>query len=241
MYFNDFDYEAFTEENIKLNTQSIRDRRKGIQEKFLNINEDIKDTLEMNYDLYPNDKKQHITSLLYPCEYNRGMVSWIWLRYEKNNHNFFEGKGEDYAGFQKWNNFQISIFNSGIDMGMYHSVPYDSFDRNSVREKLEKDDEKFIKKLISATQEIQGYGYKFKINGTEGTEENFYFDDYSRENVGEEFIKFYEKKCVEGKYSAILIYYKKDDERISTQEKIENEFLEHIKTLYPIFLALSWK
>ena len=124
---------------------------------------------------------------------------------------------------------------------MYHSVPYDSFDRNNVREKLEKNDEKFIKNLISATQEIQGYGYKFKINGTEGPEENFYFDDYSKETVGEEFIKFYEKKCVEGKYSPILMYYEKNDERISTQEKIENEFLKHIESLYPIFDALSWK
>lgn len=239
MYFNDFDYEVFKNENIKENTQALQEKRKEIQEKLLDINEDIKFDLAKLYNLHPHEKKQHITSLLYPCEYNRGMVSWICIRYAKK-HNFFGGKEETYSGFQKWNNFQISIFDNGIDMGFYHSVPHDSYDRSFVREKLNNNDEHFKTNLIEAVKKTQGYGYKFKTNAIDEKEDNFYFDNYSAEEVGEKFIDFYEKNCVEGKYSAILMYYGKNDERIFSKEKIKYEFLNHIQRLYPIFNALSW-
>lgn len=243
MYFNDFDYEAFAPENVSLNTQAVRQRRKGIQEKLLDINDDIKSILEKQYNLYPHHKKEHITSLLYPCEYNKGMVHWICMRYGRNHEifkDFARNKEENYLGFQKYNNFQISIYETGVDMGMYHSVPYNSYDRDFVREKLKKGDKEFKVKLINAVEQIQKYNYKFKVNSEGGFEENFYFKNYSKEEVGQMFIEFYEENCIEGRYSAILSYYPKADERIETQEKIEHEFLMHIEQIMPIFNALSW-
>ena len=243
MYFNDFDYDVFTEEKIKLNTNDVREKRKGIQDKLLEINEDIKEELEKEFCLYPNKKKQHITSLLYPCKYNKGMVNWICLRYSKNHDllNGFSRLDETYAGYQKWNNFQISIYNYGISIGLYHSVPYDSYDRSYVREKLRKNDNEFIDNLINAVESTQGNGYEFKIINSENNFlYTFSFDNYTKENVGEEFIKFYEQKCLDGNYSVIVKDYNKDDEIISTKEKIEELFIKQLKELYPIFIALSY-
>lgn len=84
MFFEEVDFETFNEEYIKSRTKEIENRRKKIQEKLLDINSDVRNVLIKKYDLHNHWKTEHITSLLFPCEYNHGVVNWIGIRYGKS-------------------------------------------------------------------------------------------------------------------------------------------------------------
>lgn len=250
MFFVDKDYETFNEEYIKLNTKEIRDRRKEIQEKLLEINSDVKSLIVNKYKLHNHWNKANITSLLFPCEYNHGIVNWIGVRYGRSKRDIMllnSGREltDEYLGFQKYNCFQIDISRTGIDIGIYHSVPKDSIDRSYVIEQLNKSNDNFINNLSCEIEKLQGYNYQFEvswINKETNNWENrsFSFDDFNKENVGQKFIQFYKENCIDGRYSCILYHYPRKDSRIQDKESIEKELLKNIELLYPLYRIISW-
>ena len=247
-YFNGYYYKLFRTELQDKNTRELREGRKEIQDKLLEINNDLKLKIS-KYNLYPHWKKENITSLLFPCEYNHGKVNWIGLRYGRSKKEIsYLNKGREmndpFLGFQKYNCFQIDISIDGLDMGIYHSVPNDAVDRMYVREHIEEPG--FQKKLKPILEDLLGYGYVFSV-GRLGAVSNkwetqrFEFDAYYEENVTKEFVLFYKKYVTDGVHSSLLYHYPRYDERIETKEQIESEFMKHIERLYPLYNQLSWK
>ena len=246
-YFNDNDYDLFRYELQDKNTKELREGRKEIQYKLLELNEDLKSKV-INYNLYPHWKKENITSLLFPCEYNHGRVNWLGLRYGRSKKEIsYLNKGRDFKdpflGFQKYNCFQIDISLDGLDIGIYHSVPNDAIDRMYVREHIEESE--FQEKLKPILETLLGYGYVFSV-GQLGAVSNkwetqkFDFDAHYEENIIDEFTKFYKKYVTNGTHSSLLYHYSRYDERIAQKELIEYEFMKHIERLYPLYKQLSW-
>lgn len=112
-----------------------------------------------------------------------------------------------------------------------------------VREQLNR--KEFRNTLSCEIVKLQGYGYVFTIEthikeSDSWEYKTFEFDKYNKENVGQEFIEFYEKNCIEGSSNFMLYHYPRKDERISNQENIKKELLKHIEILYPLYNLLSW-
>ena len=246
-YFNDCDYELFKLENQDKNTKELRKGRKQVQDKLLELNEDLKLRV-MNYNLHPHWKRENITSLLFPCEYNHGKVNWIGLRYGRSKREIaLLNKGREstdpFLGFQKYNCFQIDISIDGLDMGIYHSVPNDAVDRMYVREHIEEFGFQLELKRILPT--LLGYGYKFSV-GQLGAVSNkwetqvFEFDSCYEKDIVKEFTEFYKTYVTDGTHSSLLYHYPRYDDRITQKELIEYEFINHIERLYPLYDQLSW-
>lgn len=247
-YFNNNDFDVFKSENIMRNESDIRQARKVIKGKLLDINEDINERMN-SMGLYHHKDTAHITSLLVPCEFNHGRVNWIGIRYGKHPDiidelNFGAESKSDIYGFQKHSCFQLDICYSGIEMGIFHSVPRGGIDRMYCHQMIEKEDVNFKKNLIEAINKIVGYGFVWNI-GSDGLSTNdfkadsFNFDEV--ENAGEEFIKWYSKVDCEGRYSSLLYHYGRKDERIGDAKCIENEFFRIIERLKPLYEVMCWE
>lgn len=246
-YFNGYYYELFKTELQDKNTRELREGRKEIQDKLLEINNDLKSKVS-KYNLYPHWKKENITSLLFPCEYNHGKVDWIGLRYGRSKKEIsYLNKGREsndpFLGFQKYNCFQIDISIDGLDMGIYHSVPNDAIDRMYVREHIEEPE--FQENLKPILEDLLGYSYRFSV-GSLGAVSNkwetqsFEFDAHYEDNIVKEFTEFYKTYVTDGTHSSLLYHYPRYDERIETKEQIESEFIKHVERLYPLYKQLSW-
>lgn len=252
-YFEDYHYDIFKEEYQDKNSKDIRSVRKEIQDRLLELKEDL-DLKVIPYNLYTHWKKENITSLLFPCEYNHGKVNWIGLRYGRSKREIaLLNKGRDlkedpFLGFQKYNCFQVDISLDGLDIGIYHSVPNDAVDRMYVREHIE--DPEFQEALKPILEDLLGYGYRFSV-GQLGAVSNkwetkvfefdaYYGKDVTGENIIDEFTKFYKKYVTDGTHSSLLYHYPRYDERITQKELIEYEFMKHIERLYPLYKQLSW-
>lgn len=254
-YFSNNDFDVFKSENIMRNESDVRQARKIIKSKLLDINEDINERMN-SMGLYHHKDTAHITSLLMPCEFNHGRVNWIGIRYGKHPSEIdklnigVENKYDIY-GFQKHSCFQLDVCLEGIEMGIFHAVPRGSVDRMYCHQMIEKDDVEFKKRLIEAVNGIIGYGFVWNIgvdglsmDGFEG--DSFRFDENvsdgeSRESVGERFIKWYSDVDREGRYSSLLYRFDRDDERISSIEGIEEEFFEVVEKLRELYECMVWR
>ena len=142
-YFTDEDYDLFIEEKQTQNGNVIREDRKIAQEKLLDLNSKLlpKLQIEGHMDLHNHKNPDNITSLIFPCVYNKGMVNWIGVRYGKHKdfiallnemlpkYPTYNKYGERMPvkdtkrGFQKYACMQVNIGYTGVDVGMYHAVP----------------------------------------------------------------------------------------------------------------------
>lgn len=82
-YFNFDDYETLFPRNAVLNIQEIRQKRKTIENKMLNIHKHIK-PIANELDLHEHWSNKHIISTLSPSPYNHYSVSWVGIRYGKS-------------------------------------------------------------------------------------------------------------------------------------------------------------
>lgn len=246
-YFNDSDFDVFKSCNILRNESDIRQARKVIKDKLLDINEDINQKMN-DMGLYHHKDTEHIVSLLTPCEFNHGKVNWVGIRYGKHPSeidelNFGADKGDIY-GFQKHSCFQLDVCYSGVEMGIFHAVPRGSVDRMYCHQMIDSGDVDFRDRLIKAVEGIVGYGFVWNI-GVDGLSmddfkgDSFVFDEV--EDVGEEFVKWYSKVDCEGRYSSLLCHYGRKDERISSVEGIEDEFFKVVDRLRELYDVMCWR
>lgn len=237
-YFNEKDYEIFNEENVSSIRPEIIEQRKIVQQKLYDINDDIKDKL-LEKNLHNHWRNENITSLIYPCAFNKGKVNWLGIRYGRSkreiallNYNLgFNDK--DKLGFQKYACFQLNVERKGIAIGLYHAVEKNAVDRMYLHENI--DDKTTI--LCSLIKQIQGLGITWYISDSEGKIQKFAFDDESPNN----FMLFYKNFDKDGCTSAIFYEIPKKDKRIKTKEGIEEITLEIINYLYDFYQEIIWK
>ena len=267
MFFEKEDYETFSEDNRRLNDSIIRQKRKDVQEKLLDIHHDIMtDYIFNQYALYPHWKDDRITSATYPNETNDFMVPWLGLRYGKSKEEIQSlnvGLGRDdigKVGFQKFNNFEICVYDNGISIGLFHSTRCGGIDRQKVKDYICNDNKEFLTKLETALKNIQGYGYIFKADYTkyvnsheEFARKEFHFDWVKSDYILEEFLKFYKECSLDGEYdkaildghkgfvNTIMYDYPIKDKRIQTKEGIITEFFYHVDNLLELYRVLNWR
>lgn len=245
-YFGVEDFEIFNSDVVRTNGNDIAAKRRIVKNKLLEINEDIKGTMGVK-DLHNHWKPEHIISWLTPCEYNKGKVDWIGLRFGRNKDkidalNFGIGKDE-MLGFQKYNCFQINLCRTGVEMGMFHSVPKDGVDRMYCHQMIRSGDEKFRKDLVKAVDKIVGYGFVWSV-GNDFESDSFSFDDVECSDgcsVGDKFIDWYDRCDRDGMYSSVLYHFSRFDDRIGSKDLIEVEFLKIVERLGDLYKVMSWK
>lgn len=247
-FFDKSDFEIFNSDKISENNAYLREKRKSIKDRLLEINEDIEEKMN-DMGLFRHKNKEHIISWLTPCEFNHGKVNWIGIRYGKHPDVIdalnFNADRDDIYGFQKHNCFQIDLCKTGIEMGVFHAVPKGSVDRMYCHQKIREDNEDFKRRLCEAIEGIIGYGFVWSV-GCDGlsqdgfSNDSFNFDEIEG-NVGEQFIKWYSKVDCEGRYSSLLCHFSRLDERVESKEGIEKEFFKVVSRLKELYDVMCWK
>lgn len=241
-YFDELDFNTFEESKVTLNTKDIRDARKRVKGKLLDLNDELLQVLrQAKLDLHNHSNPNNITSLIQPCEYNHGKVNWLGIRYGRSASaiaelNFGLGKDEkdEKLGFQKYSCMQVNICYDGVEVGLYHAVPADSVDRWNLHEHI--DDTELQTKLINEIRNLQGYGYKWIVSDKIGNRYEFDFDN----RKAEEFISFYKEYDKDGCYSSMLMHFPRWDERIQSSNLVMTCY-KIIEQLYNLYQLIIWK
>lgn len=248
LYFTDDDYDVFHKDNASLNTSVIRDARKRVQEKLLTFHRDIlyPKILSEGLNLAVHKNPEHITSLIYPCDYNRYRVDWLGIRYGRNAKDIKEldeilsnlpnnerSINDQKVGFQKYACLQVNICYTGLEVGIFHSVPHQAIDRMYMHEHI--DDTDLQDKIIEELKKLKGYGYVWNI-GNEQENHTFNLDA----EKAEDFISFYKSNDREGMWSSMLKSFPRYDENL-TEKNLAQTCYDIIEQLKPLYELVIWK
>lgn len=257
LYFTDEEYDIFAEKYQCQRTKYLEDIRAQIQEKLLDLNKDIlKEINKRGLQLYNHPNPSNKTSLKFPCWYNKGKVNWLGVRYGKhpadikelNEFNGTKGDNDPKYAFQKHACMQVNVGYNGVDIGIFHAVPFGAVDRWYLHEHIDKNDTKLIDAINGELKKIRFSGYVWNIwdtnlegvelpdfGGPADPESTYYFDN---EN-DEDFITWYSKHDRNGCYSSMLVHFPRYSEKI-TKDNIVNTVMEIFEQIYPLYKLLSW-
>lgn len=248
LYFTDEDFDVFEPAKATLNTSDIRDRRKLVQQKLLEFNEqDLYPLINAhNLNLKVHNKPEHITSLAYPCFWNNYRVDWLGIRYGRNSRDIaqleeimntlpnYQRTAEDKKlGFQKYACLQVNVCYSGLEVGIFHSVPNFAVDRMYMHEHL--GESQLQTAIINEIKKLKGYGYVWTIGNQY---ENHVYDlDIEK---AEDFIQFYNSYDRDGMWSSMLKHFPRYDDKIDKNHITETcySIIEQLKPLYELII---WK
>ncbi|MBQ3422103.1 MAG: phospholipase D family protein [Romboutsia sp.] len=233
LYFKYDDYEIFFPRNEGKDDISINNARTKVKDKVLEIHNEVYSKVK-KLGINCHWRKDHITSLTRPCNFNYGKVDWLGVRYGKTEYeikalNTGADKGEG-LGFQKHACIQYAITGYGFEVNLFHSVAKDAIDRNIIHQRLR--DDKFRKCIENELIRLKGHGFVWRIN-----DEEFYLD---RDDISE-FYKFYLENDCEGKFSSLAKVFKPDDEEIKSLDNICNTIYEYIEMLIPLYNLVSYR
>lgn len=244
-YFTDEDYDVFSKDRKTKNGIAEKEDREIVRQKLLELNKKLLPELQkrgMDLHNHPNSLRNPnlITSLTYPCEYNKGQVNWLGVRYGKSekhlsllNYGLTYKDKDDKLGFQKYACMQVDVCYSGVDVGIYHAVPNDAIDRMYLHDNIDGNADDIINEL----NKIRFNGYKWSIwNPILKEEVVFDFDN----NDPVDFIHWYKHNDINGTYSSMLVHFPRNDERISA-DKIEETCLNIFSELYGLYKLISWQ
>lgn len=227
-YFKFADYEAYFPRNSTLNSLKINEQRKVVQDKLLAINEIVENQIkELN--LYTHWDRSNITSLNRPCIFNNYRVDWMGVRYGKRKEEVCFGGGvkEPYESFTKHACLQYNIYPTGFYIVLFFAVPNGAWDRQNLKEKLYKMDNKINQQV----QLMKGHGLVWQI--TDCPDFNFDTDvDLAT------YLKQYD--C-EGKFSSLNMRFAPNDPKIKTLLDICKEVIEGFKLLKPLYDLIAWR
>ncbi|WP_419725259.1 phospholipase D family protein [Terrisporobacter petrolearius] len=241
-YFLYADYETLFIRNRKRTDIEINKQRKKIQEKILDIHDTIYPEIKklgVNCHWSPN----HVTSVIRPCEYNRGKVEWVGVRYGKtkseiqsinSNLNYKNKNKDEIKGFQKHACLQYCILSDSVEISLFLAVRRDAVDRNYLLEHIDEIEPSIIKEL----SKLRGHNMVWEIyNDVEGKFEQFFID---KDNL-KDFCDFIKKNDGEGCESYLKLLYKPDDERIKDKDAICKEIIFYMNKLINLYNLISWR
>lgn len=129
-YFNFVDYQTFFSRNIAATSATVTAQRKAIQDKLLRIHSVIVEQVN-TLNLYVHWDKNNITSLTFPCKYNKYIVDWMGVRYGKRRDEICFGGDtkEAYESFTKHACLQCNVNPKGFEIVLFFAVPTDAWDR----------------------------------------------------------------------------------------------------------------
>lgn len=239
-YFNFTDYETFFPRNEIRNDIEIKNRRKKVQEKILNIHEALYPLIQkLNINSHWNP--QHITSVIYPCEYNKGRVNWLGVRYGKTkseidvlNMHLDHNDKDEVRGFQKHGCLQYCIVPEGIEINLFLAVKHDAIDRAHIQDNMKK----LQPKIEVELQKLKGYGMKWQIYNEYDDEWNTF--DIDNQNANE-FCGFLRKYDIDGSRSCLVILYDADDERIKTKDNLCKEIIRNFNLIISLYNVMVWR
>jgi HKD family nuclease len=239
-YFTFSDYETFFNRNATKDDIDIREQRKAVQGKILAIHNNI----------YPKVKKlgvechwnsNHVTSLIRPCEYNKGRVAWLGTRYGKTkkevdivNEWLDRREKDEIKGFQKHGCLQFCIVPNGFEINLFLAVRHDAIDRSNLQDKMDQLEPKITKEI----SKLKGHGMTWEIY-KDATTESHSFDIDNRKP--EEFCKFLRAYDKEGFESYLKLLYPADDKALLDINSISNEIIKYITMLIPLYNTLVWR
>ena len=232
-YFKYNDYETFFPRNECKEDSSIRESRLEVKHKMLDIHEKIyKDVKSLGVDCHW--RKDNITSLIRPCQYNKGKVDWIGVRYGKKEQEIKllnEGASRDEElGFQKHACIQFAIGAYGFEVNLFHSVPHDAVDRGVMHKRLM--DLNYRKKIENELMKLKGNGFYWHIDN-----EKFYID---KDDIST-FYDFYISNDRDGRLSSLCKSFTPDDINIKDKESICNTVIKYIEMLIPLYNLVSFR
>ena len=227
-YFKFADYETFFSRNSNLNTPEIREKRKTVQDKLLAINDIIEDKVKA-LNLHVHWDRSNITSLTYPCGYNKFCVNWMGVRYGKSKEEIKFGGGFKVPNdsFTKHACLQFDVYPSGFEIVLFFAVRNEAWDRQNLKEKLRS----LSDKINEQAQAMRGHGLVWQISESP----SFNFDT---DNDLAAYLK--ENDC-DGKLSSLNMHFEPDDPRIKTLPDICNEILQGFKLLKPLYDLIVWR
>ena len=261
LYFNDEEFDIFAEQYQKQRTHYTETIRKEVQTKLLDLNKEILNGIRLdNLQLFNHMNTNNITSLTFPCCYNKGKVNWLGVRYGKHPadikdlnkivepYNTTRSSNDPKYTFQKHACMQVNVGYSGVDIGIFHTVPDGAVDRLYLHEHIKNNDTKLLTEIENELDNLKGYGFEWNIWDTtlENTElpqfggvnypEKIY--KFDTENT-ESFLSWYDKNDKAGCYSSMLVHFPRYDTRID-KDNIVNTVLAIFNQLYPLYKLLSW-
>ena len=241
--FSDEEYNIFSKDYMNSNTKYVRSVRKVIQDKLLNIHDDIKSELISRFDLNAHWNPKNTTSLTFPCLFNKCAVNWLGLRYGRSKRavsflNEMRNVKEDtYIGFQKYACLQVNIAESGINIGLWLSVPKDGVDRMWVHQNIDDLQNIITKHYIM----LRDFGFVWYIDGDEKHEGNYSFDFSDKNNTPEKFVEFFKKYDMDGYYSYCVKHIFKKSLELSSDELFKKTILMYFENLFGLYDDLIWK
>lgn len=217
MYFNNMDFEVFTTQNA--NTP-ILNERKRVHNKLMLIHESVYPQVKY-LDLHHHDRKANIASSYQrqypPYDY----YPWHFIRYGKKDE-LLKLKFYEQAVLQ-FGIFEGKDFCVGIHLG--------DKENSWARLKLKEYDDRKWNLIKSEIEKLKGNNLKWEILDVG----EFYLDDNSSEN----FCKWLLDNDSKGSESFIDFSYDRDNELISTPEKIKCEIVRKIQLLSPLYNAFT--
>lgn len=255
-YFTDDEYDIFAEKYQDQRTHYLEHARKDIQNKLLELNKEIlKELPKRNIQVYNHSNSKNITSLTFPCWWNKGKVNWLGVRYGKSPKAIKElnnliGRGyndPDYA-FHKHACLQVNLDYKGIDIGIFHAVPDGAIDRQYLHDLIDNNNTQLLSAIQTEIDKLVGYGYEWNIwdtniekdklpdfGGDNDPEKTYIFDNENKQN----FFAWYIKNDRPGCYSSMLAHFPRYDSRIN-KANLVNTILDIFEQLYPIYKLISW-
>lgn len=227
-YFSFHDYEVFFSRNVSDNSSRLVMQRKVVQEKLLKIHSIIERRINA-LNLYAHWDKSNITSLTYPCLYNKNRVDWMGIRYGKSRKEIVLGGGvkESYESFTKHACLQYDVYPNGFEIVLFFAVPSDAVDRSYLAENIDM----IADRINQTASKMKGYGLQWNISGCP----SFNFDE---ETDLASYLKRYD---LDGRYSSLNKHYEPNSPKIKTLDSI----CEEIKTVFniyrPLYDVLVWR
>ena len=240
-YFNAEDYTVFGEKYWQDTSTAVTEQRKRTQQKMLDLHEQL-EPFANRHNLYAHYHPQNITSTITPNKFNFYRVTGIWMRYGKHkqeldpfNTGRCSNKDSPLEQFHKHACLQLTIGESGLGMGMFHSTANDGGDRAHVGENWAS----VRQKIAAVYNTLQGYRFVWTIysNQHDKTIARCELDDCT----AEQFLQFYRTYDEDGYESFCIRYFDLDDEAIETEQAIVSLVKETFTVLLPLYEAMTYR
>lgn len=238
--FTEEEYNVLKEPAIYSNNMSddIKEPRQRLRDKILAVCLEVEQELhDSNIDLHTHWSDRNKVSLIYPCPRNYNKVDWVGVRFGRSGTeikklnellNIDSNNDNDY-GFLKFQNIQVNVRPYGLEIGLYHSIPQNTFDLGYTIENI--DNEEFKTNIIQCIKDLQGLGFVWYCSDSEP----FDLDEHKPE----EFIQYYKSNSIYNRYSACSVRIPKWRIDLYKDNLIDTiEF--YIEKLLPLYNLTKW-